>query len=104
MKPIAVITTVGSLHDARAMARALVERKIAACAQISDIQSFYVWEGELQDEKEYRLLFKTTSSRYAVVEAAIREMHPYKLPAIHSYSFEHVHAPYGAWIEASSSG
>jgi len=104
MKPIAVITTVGSLHEARAMARAPVERKVAACAQICQIESYYLWKGELQNGPEFRVLFKTTSSRYAVVEAAIREMHPYELPAIHSVAFEHVHAPYGAWIEANSSG
>ena len=40
MKPIAVVTTIGSLEDAQAMARALVERKLAACAQISEIESF----------------------------------------------------------------
>ena len=39
-KPIAVVTTVGSLADAQAMARTLVERRLAACAQISEIESF----------------------------------------------------------------
>ena len=86
------------------MAKSLVERKLAACAQISEIRSFYVWDGALQNEAEQRVLFKTTDQRYAEVEAAIREMHSYELPAIHAYAFAHVYAPYGEWIVADSTG
>ena len=43
MKPIAVVTTIASLEEAQAMALALVERKLAACAQISKIESFYAF-------------------------------------------------------------
>jgi periplasmic divalent cation tolerance protein len=101
MRPIAVFTTVGSQDDARAMARALVERELAACAQICAIESFY---GKLQHDPEWRILFKTTDERYAEVEAAIRELHDYELPAIHAVAFEHVLAPYGEWVAAHSTG
>ncbi len=101
MTPIAVITTVDSLDDAHALARSLVERRLAACAQISQIESFYRWEDAVQQEPEYRILFKTVAEQYAVVEAAIREMHPYELPAIHATAFEQVSAAYGQWIEAN---
>jgi periplasmic divalent cation tolerance protein len=104
MRPIAVFTTVGSQDDARAMARALVERELAACAQISAIESFYVWDGTLQHEPEWRIVFKTTDERYAAVEAAIRDLHGYELPAIHAVAFEHVLAPYGEWVAAHSTG
>jgi periplasmic divalent cation tolerance protein len=100
-KPIAVVTTVGSLDEARAMARALVQRKLAACAQISQIESFYHWQGTLQNDTEFRVLFKTTGERYVAVEAAIRELHSYELPAIHAVVFEHVYAPYAAWVESA---
>ena len=104
MRPIAVFTTVGSQDDARAMARALVESELAACAQISAIESFYVWDGAMQHEPEWRIVFKTTDERYAEVEAAIRELHGYELPAIHAVVFEDVFAPYGEWIAAHSTG
>lgn len=98
MTPIAVITTVGSREEARSMARALVERRLAACAQISEIESIYHWQHALQQEPEWRVLFKTTAERYADVEAAIRALHSYELPAIHALAFEQVFEPYGAWI------
>jgi len=98
MNPIAVITTVGTRAEAQAMARALVVRKLAACAQIDAIESFYTWDGAIQNEPEFRITFKTTDVQYATVEAAIRELHSYALPAIHAVSFAHVHAPYAQWI------
>jgi periplasmic divalent cation tolerance protein len=99
MKLLAVHTTVASLDAARRLARALVERKLAACAQIEEIESFYTWQGALANEPEFRILFKTTEARVAEVEAAIRELHDYELPAIHAVALEHVDPAYGRWIE-----
>jgi periplasmic divalent cation tolerance protein len=104
MNPIAVITTLATLDDARRIGKALVERRLAACAQISTIESFYVWDGALQNEPEFRLLLKTTDERYPAVERAIREMHPYELPAIHALDFAHVDTAYAEWIEDNSDG
>ena len=83
------------------MARALVERKLAACAQISEIESFYTWDGAVRNEQEFRVLFKTTGELYGAVETAIRELHPYEVPAIYAISLKHIHAPYAQWIESS---
>jgi periplasmic divalent cation tolerance protein len=102
MKPIAVVTTVGKLEEAQAMARALVERKLAACAQISEIESFYAWDDAVQNDKEFRVLFKTTGELYQAVENAIRDLHSYELPAIHAFPFEHVYAPYADWIASNA--
>lgn len=104
MKYLAVVTTVASLAEAREMAASLVERKLAACAQISEIESFYRWQGAVQNEKEFRILFKTLDANYTAIECAIRAMHSYELPAIHAFALEHVYADYGDWIEGNSSG
>ena len=99
MKLLAVFTTIGSLEAARRMARELVERRLAACAQIGEIESFYVWQGEVANDPEYRILFKSTEARYAELEAAIRELHDYELPAIHAQALERVEPAYARWIE-----
>jgi periplasmic divalent cation tolerance protein len=101
MTAIAVVTTVASKKEARAIARALVEAKLAACAQISKIDSVYAWKGAIEHGKEYRVLLKTTEARYDAVERAIRDLHSYDLPAIHAFAFAHVSQAYGDWIEAS---
>lgn len=102
--PIAVVTTVGSREAAQRLARALVERELAACAQISEIESVYHWEGAVRQEPEFRLLVKTTAERYAEVEAALLELHPYELPAIYALALEPVYPPYAAWVAERSSG
>lgn len=101
MKYIAVVTTISSLAEAQSMARTLVEHKLAACAQISEIESFYHWNDAVQNEKEFRVLFKTTSKSYAAIELAIKELHPYELPAIHAIALDHIYTPYANWIEAN---
>jgi periplasmic divalent cation tolerance protein len=104
MNPIAVVTTVGSRDQAQAMARALVERRLAACAQIDAMESFYTWNGAVQNEPEFRITFKTTDAQYPAVEAAIRELHAYELPAIHAVALAHVYAPYAQWVRENAAG
>jgi periplasmic divalent cation tolerance protein len=99
MKYIAVVTTVGTLAEAQTMAKTLVERKLAACAQISEIESFYHWNHAIQNEKEFRVLLKTTSEHYPAIELAIKALHSYELPAIHAFALEHIYAAYAAWID-----
>ena len=99
---LAVVTTLGDAGEARAMARALVERRLAACVQITTIESVYAWEGEICNDPEFRLLVKTTTARYAEVEAAILALHSYDLPAIHAYPVAAVYSPYGEWVVAST--
>ena len=104
MTTIAVFTTIDSIEQAHAIASALVERKLAACVQISTIESVYTWQGSTQNEPEFRVLVKTTEDRYAEVEAAIRELHSYDLPAIYAIGMERVFEPYAEWVAANSSG
>lgn len=104
MKPIAVFTTVDNQEKARAIARAVVERKLAACAQLSQIESFYTWKGAVQNEGEYRILFKTTDERYGALETALREMHPYELPAIYSVPMDRVFPAFAEWMAENSGG
>ena len=98
MSLLAVYTTVASREEALTMAKALVERRLAACAQIEEIESVYRWEGALHHEVEFRILFKTVAARYAEVEAAIRELHSYELPAIHAIAVERSDGRYADWV------
>jgi periplasmic divalent cation tolerance protein len=102
MTAIAVVTTVGNREEAQRMADALVEGRLAACAQISEIDSVYTWKGKIERSREYRVLFKIVAERYDDVERAIRERHSYELPAIHAFAFERISAPYAQWIESNA--
>lgn len=99
MTLLAVFTTLPNAESARNMAQMLVKRDLVACAQIDAIESFYRWDGAIQHDQEHRLTLKTTPERYAAVEAAICEHHPYELPAVYAVPVMHAFAPYAEWVE-----
>jgi len=102
MPLLSVATTVGSEADARDMAHALVNQRLAACAQIERIESVYRWEGAVQQDAEWRIVFKTQRMLYPQVEQAIRALHRYTLPAIHAVAVEAASADYAAWVIAET--
>lgn len=80
---ILVVTTLPDADSARALARLLIERREAACVNVlAPCQSFYRWQGSIEDAQEVPLLIKTVQSRYAALEQTIRTHHPYELPEI----------------------
>lgn len=95
---LAAVTTVGDMEAARQLARAIVERRLAACVQLSAIESFYRWDGAVQHEPEVRLVFKTTEPAWPALREAIVALHPYRLPAVHALRLDEVHAPYAHWV------
>jgi periplasmic divalent cation tolerance protein len=97
-----VVTTVAERGDAARLARALVERGLAACAQVEAIESVYAWQGKVEQGAEFRILFKVATAAYDACEQALRELHPYELPAIHAIAVERAWQPYRDWVEANS--
>lgn len=97
-----VLTTAGSEEEAAAIAAALIERRLAACVQISGpITSIYRWQGEIENAQEWHCLAKTAASRWDAVEAAIRERHPYDEPEIIATPIVAGAAGYLRWIDDS---
>lgn len=95
---LAVVTTVDSEASAESMARTLVERRLAACVQISAIQSVYEWNGEVVTDAEFRLIAKTTAARYRDIERAIIELHSYDLPVVYALDAERCNLAYSRWV------
>ena len=91
---IAAVTTVGRADDARELACAIVERRLAACAQVSRIESFCTWQGKLQNGDEYRVLFNMTESAWNASDVAILQLYPCELLAIHAFAMERAFEPY----------
>jgi periplasmic divalent cation tolerance protein len=77
-----LLTTTATREDAQQLAHALVKRRLVACAQISQIESVYVWKGQIEQGSEWRLLLKTMPAQREALERAVKELHPYELPAI----------------------
>ena len=78
---IIVMTNTGSQAEARKIASALVERKLAACVNIiPGVESTYWWKGKIETAPEWTLLVKTVRANFDTVRNAIRELHSYELP------------------------
>jgi periplasmic divalent cation tolerance protein len=78
-----VLTNVPDVTIATAIARQLVEQRLAACVNVlPQVQSVYRWQGMIEEASEVTLLIKTTERHYAALEAAIRASHPYDLPEV----------------------
>jgi periplasmic divalent cation tolerance protein len=63
--------------DGGAVAKALIEKKLAACVQISPMTSVYRWEGEIETEEEWRIIIKTRKDLCEAVEKVIRDLTSY---------------------------
>lgn len=80
---IQVMTTTETEEEARRIARALVERRLAGCVQVlGPITSTYRWEGEVETAQEWLCLIKSRRDLYPELETAIRELHAYEVPEI----------------------
>jgi periplasmic divalent cation tolerance protein len=97
-----VLTTCGSLEEARGMAHALVERQLAACVNITpQIESVYRWQGEVETATEWLLVIKTTAEAFDRLRQALSELHSYELPECIEIAIENGSAAYLEWIGQS---
>ncbi|WP_026341116.1 divalent-cation tolerance protein CutA [Actinomadura atramentaria] len=99
-----VHVTAGSREQAEEIARAAVEGRAAACAQISGpIASFYWWEGRVEDGVEHRIVLKTTDAQLDELVALVKAAHSYDVPQIVAVPIVGGLGDYLRWIEAETS-
>ncbi|MDX2470547.1 MAG: divalent-cation tolerance protein CutA [SAR324 cluster bacterium] len=99
---IQVQTTCPNEAEAKALAKLMVQAKLAACVQIQEITSIYEWEGEIEEEKEWRLSIKTQGTHYLHLEAFISEYHSYQTPQIISLAIVNASEAYRKWLEEAT--
>ena len=99
-----VLSTAGSEEEARKIAAALVERRLAACVNIvGPIQSVCRWKRAVESASEYLLIVKTTAAAFPGVRDAIRELHSYELPECVMVAIADGDQEYLRWIGDSIS-
>lgn len=93
-----VMTATASEDEAEALARQLVQARLAACVQVQAIKSFYVWKEQPCAEKEWLLLIKSRTTVYAALEDFIRAHHRYETPEIVQLPITAGSADYLHWL------
>lgn len=103
MEKLLVITNCPDAAVAEDIARALVAARLAACVNIlAPCRSIYRWQGEVETAAEVPLLIKTTAERYAELEAAICQHHPYDVPEIVALPIAQGLPSYLSWIASET--
>jgi periplasmic divalent cation tolerance protein len=98
-----VYTTWPTTVEAEQAGRALVERRLAACVNIlPGMISHYRWQGAVERAEEVVMIIKTRASLAGAVEAAVRKLHSYDVPAILVVPLESVERNYLGWLLAET--
>lgn len=99
MNALLVLTNLPDRATAEKLAETLIRKRVAACVNIlAPCRSVFRWKGAVQHDEEHPVLIKTTRARYAALEAAIREAHPYELPEIMAVPIERGLPAYLDWV------
>ncbi|MEE9910762.1 MAG: divalent-cation tolerance protein CutA [Deltaproteobacteria bacterium] len=105
MSFIQVMTTTETREQAQAIARHLIEKKLAACVQITGvIESMYLWRGKLEYSREYLCLIKTREDLFDEVETAIKNLHAYETPEIIAVPIVKGSKEYLTWLADTGAG
>lgn len=99
-----VMTSIGSEAQANALAKQLLAERLAACVQIQQVRSHYIWQDKACDEAESLLFIKTHSAQYEQLEHFIRAHHPYEVPEIIQLPVTAGFSAYLRWIDAATGG
>jgi periplasmic divalent cation tolerance protein len=100
-----VYATAADAAEAERIARAVVEARLAACANIIDgMRSLYWWEGKVQDAREAVLILKTTRDRLEPLIARVKELHSYDCPCIEALPVTAGYPPFLDWVARETHG
>lgn len=99
MYSIIYITTSNS-EESEKIAKTLLKEKIVACANIiPQMNSFYWWEGKIEEDEESILILKTRKDHLDRVITRVKEIHSYDIPCILEIKVKSASSEYLKWLE-----
>lgn len=100
---VCALVTASSTEEGRAVARALLEARLAACVNIiPGVESHYWWEGALEKSTEHQLVIKTRAALMPAVIACVQQHHSYKVPEVIALPVVEGNPDYLAWARAET--
>jgi periplasmic divalent cation tolerance protein len=99
---IVVLSTCASEEEAGRLALSLVEQHLAACVNVvSGIQSYYRWQGNIEQSGEFLLVIKSSRARFMELCAALEKAHSYEVPEVIALPVMDGAPNYLNWVESS---
>ncbi|MDD5769791.1 MAG: divalent-cation tolerance protein CutA [Candidatus Gracilibacteria bacterium] len=96
-KIISIYTTFSSIDEAKSIIQELLERKFIACGNTFTVESYYVWENNIENSSEIASILKTRSENWEKIKNFILEKHSYEIPCIVKYEIE-ANESYVDWV------
>ena len=97
-----VLTTASSREEAKRIAKALVEERLAACVNVvHGVESIYRWQRKVEEAAEVLLLIKTNVEKLEALETAVRRLHSYEVPEFLIFEVNGGSAAYLKWLDDS---
>jgi periplasmic divalent cation tolerance protein len=102
---VLVYLTTPDMQIGEGIANALIERRLAACVNLTPVHSIYRWEGQINREDETLLIVKTRADLFETqFLPAVQELHPYQVPEIIALPIMMGAAGYLRWIDEETGG
>jgi periplasmic divalent cation tolerance protein len=99
---IIILVTAKDKKEANKIAKALLEAKLIACANIIDgVQSLFWWQGKIDSSKEVLMVLKTKKNLFKKVSVKVKSLHSYQTPEIIALALVDGSKDYLAWISSS---
>ncbi len=103
MDTLLIFSTFPDADRAHEVGRTLVAERLAACVSVlPGVTSLYVWQGRPEEASEVLTLIKTRREQYPVLEARLRELHPYEVPEIIAVEVTAGLPAYLQWVAAGT--
>jgi periplasmic divalent cation tolerance protein len=95
-----IYVTAGNREEAEKIARHILEKRLAACVNMFDINSMYIWEGNIEKSPETGMIIKTRAEKLRELKEEIKKIHSYTIPCICAFSVEDGSREYLEWIDS----
>lgn len=90
-----------NMNEAKKAGKAIIDEELGCCVNIlKSYSSIYKWKGKIAEESEYVLIAKAMDESVEALEAKLKEIHPYNIPAIARIKIEKINEEYRNWCKA----
>ena len=99
---VIILSTFPDEESRISVAKELINKKLCACINLTKVRSLYNWNNKLEDQEEYLVLFKSTTSTVEELKSNIKRAHPYEVPEIVEIRMNKVSKSYLSWLAEST--
>ncbi len=95
-----IYATFPNEDEAKKIGRHLIEKRLAACINYWNMKSIYIWNNEIQEDREVVMIIKTKAENYSKIREEIKKLHSYEVPCICALSVEEGNSEFLRWIDS----